>query len=600
MLRASRWLFAIGLLAAGSLVGCETDEVLTGEEQLGGDRVHPVITVDSPQRGTFAAADEITLEGSLTVGTAPIEEVSVDGEAIDWDEEHFETTRSLRPGPNIFGVRVEAEDGGRAVDTITVYGPSTHEPGAVLEHALYMHFGQEIIDNGTAKFDDVAGIAEALLMDEQFLLWMFSEPFEAGDYGTLQITHIETSNAAIELLATPGCLDATIELGAVEPETEGWIEAELDAEGLVSIFGEEVMMYADRVFVQTDLCTVDGSSGVDLETTDPEVEIEGFQLATNEHPDLSESYPNTVESLSETAEDALEEWLGESMADFVADFLEDFGSNYSFGADPEVSASLGVEELEIDEAGISMELFGAFSAPENLSVDTADSGSLAAEFEPLSEDLSEAPMAVAMSIDALNQLLFALWHGGAFEEAVDPELEALGELPAVFQPIEALDYRLWLPPAFVPPTHPEDFFFDFAAGGIDVDLLSDDDRFFDMGLEIQSGVGVDVDKQGRLDLQLDNRPRFITVQAALDAVPEGLDGGDVAALLRMMVPSVLGEIDVIFEGFAIPSVDVGQLGEGLSEFEGRQVRFVPDRIGHAGGEGMYLLVEGSFAEADGD
>ncbi len=597
---ASRRNLAVVLLAAGVFVGCGTDELATEEEELGGERIHPVIAVENPERGTFADTEEITIEGTLSVGSADIEDVSVNGDSVSWEGETFETSVSLHPGPNIFGLRVEAEDGGRAVDTITVFGPPIHEPAAVLEHALYIHLGQEVIDNGTEELDDVAGIAEALLMDEEFLLWMFSEPFEAGDMGTLQVTRIETSDVAIELEATPGCLDAVIELGTIQPSTTGWVEADMDAEGLVSIFGEEVTMVADRLFVHTDLCTVSGSQGVDLETTNTEVEIDGFQLSTNEHPDLSESYPNAVESMSDAAEDALEEWLGTSMAEFVVDFLEDFVSNYSFGTEPEVSVSLGVEELEIDESGISLELFGAFSAPENLSVDLTDMGSASAEFEPLSEDLSQAPMAVAMSVDALNQLVFALWHGGAFEDSLDSELEALGELPAVFQPIEELDYRLWLPPTFVPPTHPEDFLFDFAAGGIDVALVSNDDRFFDMGLEIQSGVGIDVDKEGQLDLQFDNRPQFITVQAALDAVPEGLDGGDVAALLRMMVPSVLGEIDVILQGFAIPSVDVGAFGEGLSEFEGREVSFVPNHIGHAGEEGMYLRVDGYFSEVGGD
>ena len=592
---------AVIALAAGVFVGCGSEEPISEpEEELAVERVHPEISIAYPERGTFAEAGQITMDGALTVGSADIEEVSVNGEAIAWSGEHFATNLTLRPGPNIFGLRVEAEDRGRAVDSMSVYGPSIHEPEAVLEHALYIRLGQEVLDNDTEQLDDVAGITEALLKDEEFLLWMFSEPFEAGDMGTVQVTRIEASDVAIDLIAAPGCLETTIELGATQAGDGGGVEADLHAEGLVSILGEEIMMSAERIYVHTDICTVDNADGIELETRDPQVEIDGFRLSTNEHPDLSDNYPDTVESVSETAEEALEEWLGESMADLIGDFLRDFVSDYVFGIDPQVTVALGIDKLVIDQSGITLDLFGQFTAPQNLSFDASNSGSANAEVTPLPDDFSKAPMAVAMSTDALNQLLFAMWYGGGFEEEVDPDLEALGELPAVFQPITDLGYKLWLPPAFVPPTHPEDFLFDFAVGGIDVDLMAGEGRLFDIGLEIQAGVGIDVDTEGQLDLQFDNRPQFITVQAALDAVPEGLDGGDVAALLRMMIPSVLGELDVILQGFAIPSIDVGDFGEGLSQFQGREVTFVPERIDHAGEQGMYLLVEGSFSEVTGN
>lgn len=581
-------------VAVAFVAACDTEptEESTPQEDLGEQRVHPDVAVHSPDQGTFAADGEITIEGGITVGSAPIERVLVNGEPASFGDDYFEKTVSLDPGPNIFGVRAEAEDRGRAVDAITVYGPSLHEPTDSIDHALHVRLGQPVIDNNTAELDDIAGVSEALLENDEFLEWMFSEPFDAGDMGTVEVTRITTSNANVDLQATSWCLETAIELGG----GGGGVEADLYAEGAVSLLGDEIQMYADRILVETDICTASEADGVELETYDTQVVIDGFLLSTNEYPDLSEDYPDTVESLSDTAEEALEDWLAGSMADLVNDFLEDFVSSYTFEDPMEVTASLGVRDLTIDNEGLTLDLHAQFSAPKGLLYDPSNPGSANAEIDPLEPDFSDAPMAVAMSTDALNQLVFALWYGGSMDQEADPEMEGLGELPEVFQPLTALDAQVWLPPGFVEPTHPEDYMFDFAVGGIDIDLEAEDD-YFDMGLEFQAGVGIEVDKEGQIDLQLDNRAQYINVEAAVDTAPEKLDRGDVAALVRMIVPSVLGEVDVVFEGFTIPSIDVGALGDSLSEFEGREVTFIPQDFRTAGDTGMYLVVDGDVQEA---
>jgi hypothetical protein len=105
-----------------------------------------------------------------------------------------------------------------------------------------------------------------------------------------------------------------------------------------------------------------------------------------------------------------------------------------------------------------------------------------------------------------------------------------------------------------------------------------------------------VDSQGRIDLIIDDRAQRITVQANVDAAPSYLDPGDVAALVRMMTPTLLSEAQVLYEGFPIPTLELSTFSQDSTVFQGKAVTFEPSGLTRVGTGGAYVLLEGQVAE----
>lgn len=594
----------LGLLLFGVFGSGCTDSLLTIE---GGvtenpasagmaQRVHPGIKITAPDQGYFATSGEVTLRGEVTEGTGPLRRLTINGEEVALAGDRFEIEMPLRAGPNIFGLRLEAEDGGRAVDAITVYGPGVHPPGSALTESLSIRLGQGFLDNNTPQLDDLAGILEALLKDDRFLESFFSEPYHVSGETTLRVERVKISDARIDLLAIPGCLETKITLGEVAGRGQGFVEIDIQTTGAGAVLGDIVLLTARRIDLEALICPEGTGGDLFLDIYEPEVQFQDFLLATNRYPDLGESFPTINNLIASMAESALESWIGNSMADLVLELLEGFVGSYSFGTAPEVRANFSIETVRVDGKGLTIGVSGGFESLPGLPGLSPHAGSLATEGAALGVNFSDAPVALAMSDDLLNQFLFAFWYGGGVAEFELPTDE-LDALPEVFQPVTGLDVALHLPPTFVAPTYPEEYGFDMAVGGIAVTLESGD-RVFEIDLHLQAGVGLRLDEEGELELLLDNRAQRINVQAGVSRAPERHDRGDLAALIRLMVPPVLGGVGVSYGGFPIPSFRLSDFAESLAGFEDREVTFSPSNIRIAGDGGGYVVVEGRVREVE--
>ncbi|MFU8804553.1 MAG: hypothetical protein ACNA8W_12140, partial [Bradymonadaceae bacterium] len=478
-------------------------------------------------------------------------------------------------------------------EAVTVYGPSTHPPGATLQNAMQIQLRQEALDNNTPALDDLAGILEALLKNQHFLEAFVAEPFEISEDSTISVTRIQISDAVVNLVAGTGCLDTTIILGETKGEG-GSVEIDLHAVGTAAFLGDEILLSAKSIRIEGQICPQGQDESLTLEIRDPRVTFDGFLLATDQYPDLAEDFPGTTAALADAAEDALARWIGESLADLVFEMLEGFGEGYAFGTAPVVTADFGLQRIQVGPFGLLIDFSASFSAPTGFTNLPPSVGSLRTDDSALSGGFSQAPVAVAMSDDALNQLLFANWYGAGIADYEMP-VDELDALPEVFQPLSRLEVSVALPPTFVAPKQPE-YAFDLATGGVALELLSGSNRHFDMELHIQAGVSIILDEEGAISLDLDNRAQRITVHANVTTAPPEHDRGDLAALLRMMVPTILGQVGVTYGGFPIPSFDLAAFSDNLSSFQGRTISFAPESFGRGGEGGGYFVVEGAIRE----
>jgi hypothetical protein len=497
----------------------------------------------------------------------------------------------LVPGPNIIEVRLVAEDQGRAVDAVTVFGGPLHSPGASIEDAIFIHLGQEFLDDNNDDLDDVARVTELMLLDQGFLGGFLGAPFEVEGQ-TLTVSTVTFSFAAVDLVPTPGCLQGELVLGEVDPGVGGAFHLEMGVSGVASIFGDLVVVHANSATVGLMLCPTQGPSGaLSFEVRDPTVAFDGFLASTNELPNFGEDFPSINETLREVIEEQMAGWIGENFGAALSGFLETFELDYTLGS---VRTVVNLEDVVVTAAGVDMALSASFSSELGLLSPPVGAGSMRTDDPPLPHGFSSAPVAMALSDDAVNQLLFAFWYSGAVD-AYELPSEALAELPEVFQPLTQLDVNLRLPPALIAPTEPE-FPFDLAAGGVRLQILAGSDRWFDAAVHIRAGVALAVTADGGLSMSVDDRAQKITVKANVRTAPSVLDPGDVAALFRMMVPSVLGQANVTYAGYPLPDLDLSSFADTVATFEGRTLRFVPSGSAKKGTGGGYFVIEGALAE----
>lgn len=570
------------LVALAAACGPSEEPGLIDTEELdtAAERVAPTLLVQSPARGIFTDAVAVMVSGSVTQGSAPVTLVEVNGTPARLDGAIFDHELTLQPGPNLIGVRAEASDNGRAVDALTVFAGPVWQPGSRIEDAMRVHLGREFLDDNDPDLDDVASIVELIVADEMFLGSLTAEPFMVGDE-TVTVTRVEVGSAAVDLVPETNCVATAITIRDVA--------LDLTTTGIAAILGEQVYVTADAGTVTLLICG--GDAPGQFEVLQPQVTFDNLVLATNDYPDLAEDLPSTHATLVGLLESAMGNWLGSSLGGFLTQLLDIFQLDYTFGA---LQFAYELVELSATPSGLDLVLAGTVSSQFGLPLMPPGAGSLRTDDAPLGDGFSAAPLAVALSDDALNQLFFAYWWSGAIADyALDPA--ALEALPEVFQPLSSFEVVLGLPPTLLPPLQPE-YAFDLAVGETGLRIVAGTDRVFDTAIHLRSGVNLAVDEAGGIGLQMDGRAQKITVLANVTQSPATHEKGDVAALLRLIVPAVLGEVEVNYGGFPLPDFELSAFSENVAAFQGRTVRFAPSGTRRAGDGGGYLVLEGALTE----
>ena len=603
------------LIALVVMVGCSNDENAGHNDRDAGaslpdalpQPIHPKLQLTTPERGVFSPFQSVLVTGAARAGSAAIDRLRVNGEETPLTADGtFERSVSLNPGPNIVDLRLEAADLGRAVDAITVFGGPTHPPGEPLEDALRIHLGPSLLDDDDPDLDDLARVFEVLLVDEGYLSQMTEEPFEASGM-SLTVSHIDIEAAAVDIRPAGACLFVALDLGG---GAAGGIELSFETSGAASLLGTQVTLDADRVEIRGHLCPKmeDAEPDLIIEVGEVEVALTNLVLSTDEYPDLIDEVPAIHDALTTLLKLYIANWLSDSLGELTTELLRGFAFERTFdlatvSADSQapplteglwVTVSFGVDGLWASDHGLDLSLSGSFSAPLGLARAPVDAGSLRTDDPPPNGPFSDRPLAVAISDDALNQLLFATWWGGMTASFEFP-LDALSELPEVFQPLTSFTTNANLPATVLPATEDE-YLYDLAIGELGLEILAGTDRRFDVSLHLRAGVAIDADDEGLLSMRLDDRARLITVHAAALQVPSFLDPGDVAALFRLMMPALLGEAEVRFGGFPIPVIEFDLLGENVQALAGRGLTLSTPTVRRTGAGGGYLVVEGDAVE----
>jgi len=550
----SRWFRApyhhratCALVACVLLSGCKRDVDIIPVPEPEPDL--PVLLVNEPARGSFHTTS-VRVAGEVVKGTGDIESLEVNDQPVSWtDAGAFETTLTPGPGMLLIGTRVEDSMGERAVDGRAVQVGPVYRPGDLVEDALGVQLGPELLDDDAPDLDDMASITEAIIEDPSFEQAMVGTTIE----GTLDVT------------VTGFWLD-TADVDIVPQPDVMWFDTYLngvDATFRTSIVGIGVngSMHATRAVLQMDLEAHSDADGVAVEAVWVQAVMEGFSWEADWVPSWAEDLLD--DTVRQMVEDGLEEEARTRTAELVGETLSGFASDIRFGEDDELLMQFAIGDVGVAPEGLVLWMdAGVMADPARVTLPPGGGSLKTAGAAPTLPVATSNPLRVVADDDFVNQMMFAFWHSGALSgwEMNALELAAMtGEaLPPPLGPVQHATLDVGLPPLVAAPAGDMDF--DISIGELQIGLEREDGVEVAASLNVRAGADVTFLSSG-LSVQVDDRPAMMTVYAGMLAWPEALDPGDLASLFRLSAPSLLGRSSSLMPSFPAPVLPIGELAD---------------------------------------
>ena len=524
----------------------------------------PVLFVDYPVRGTFDPSGSGLVEGRVETDGVAIETLTVNGDAVSVDNDgRFQLPVGWKPGIQILGTRVESSNGERATDGRAFHAGPVHDPATWIESAIRMEIDHEILDDDDSDPDDIAGLLELALEDPALVESIIGTPFDMVDV-IVTPTRVDYGRARIDLAPTDGALDAIISVDGIE------LDYLLDGVGLFSWFSTNGQVSATGVEIGMTL-TVESAGGViRCEASDMNVLIDSLEYDIHYVPDFLEGMTSSI------AEDFIEETIIEIVHERLIPEVEGLLSGFAVGAsfDTDLSFDLRLAEVSVVEEGIRFEVDARIDAIAPMAL-PPKAGSMATNGNAPEWPTDKVePFWAAVDDDLMNQLAFAFWHTGTLR---DIEFDAAllgaisgGPLPAPLGPADTVVMSLDLPPVLTP-TQQDGWAAQVAIGEWQLQFNRKDGEVLRFSVSARSHFQTEVADDGAIEFTVDARPAHIEQAVGVLEAPEGLDPGDLAALVRLLTPPILGKASNFVPDLPVPEI---ALDEFLSTpaTEGKTVR----------------------------
>ncbi len=564
------------MLLVPLLLACSSDETAPDAQAASPEAVVviPVMTVSSPERGSFTSGGSAQLTGQVEAGTYALEALTLNGAALSMTSDGaFDVPLGLEPGINILGLRVEDAEGERAVDGRAIYAGPLHEPGADLPGAVRMHLGPSLLDDDEDDLDDIAGIAAYIFAESDVAGALVGVPVET-DYATITPTSVSFGDISVDLTPADGALIAAITLRDL------WMDFEADS----WVFSTTGSIWADAVVLETSLQSVGGTG---LIATGTVVDMQGYGGEIDWFPD----------ALLEWAEGYLEEEIAAATEELVSALLGDYLSAFSVDAEllDGVAVRVSLSEVDVGEDGLRLSLDAAAEATSAAIALPESAGSAATEGDPPDWPISEQPFSLAVDDDLVNQLLFATWAAGVLSDYTYGSTELIvltGSEPVPpLGPVDTVRLGMSLPPMLGAATE-DDMSADVLLGEWRMVFERTDGEELSFSINVRAGAALGFNDADEMTLTMDNRPALITMEVGVLSYPDNLDPGDLAALIKLLVPPLLGNADNFLPGVTLPPLDLGLLSESLDG-----VLLSPASLSLSVDDGGWVVLDGTMAGA---
>lgn len=532
--------------------------------------VLPSLEVQSPERAAFIGASSLALSGTVGAGSTALQRLTFNSDTdISFSSDGaFSVPVGLSPGINIFSLRAEDLGGQRAVDGRAVYAGPLHPPGELLEESVRLQLGPELLDDDDdSDLDDIAGIVAYLLEDVGVADAIVGQTIETS-YADVTPTSLDFASASVDLVPTSDVILVEVVLSDL------WMDFDAEQWGLST----DGSIWADAVVLSTALSV----SGDTVTSSSTVLELEGYGGEIDWLPDAILTW----------AEAYLEAELAATTEALVTDLMGGYLS--AFAIDTElldgVALSVSLADASVSEAGLLLRLDASVSSASGAL--PPDAGSAITDGSAPDWPLSDAPFSVAVDDDLVNQILFALWGAGALSgfEYDGTALIALtgAEIAPPLGPLERLTLDMDLPPMLGAATQ-DDMDADLSLGEWRMAFHRDDGELLAFSVNVRVGAQVRFTDADALSLSLDNRPSLITMAVGVTDWPSSLDAGDLAALVKLMVPPLLGNADNFLPSITLPPIELGDLSTAMDG-----IALTPQALTLSVDDGGWVVLNGSF------
>jgi len=572
------------------LVGCATQSKSTGDGPDFSDTplplaegLLPALNVEHPVRASFDNRGSGTVRGSVHTGAGSIDAFTVNREDFEVENTgRFEADMPWTPGIQILSTRVEGSNGERAVDGRAFHAGPVNAPESWIAGAIRMEVGAEILDDDDPEPDDLAGLLELAFEDESLLDGIIGNPM---DLSTAIFTPHAVSYGRVRIDLVPGTdtIEAAMTLDGFA------IDFGVEGVGLYSLLSTVGSAWASSVDMAMAVTVVSTGGIVRAEVTDVDVVINGFGVTLDYVPGFIEEY------IADWAKNFMVEAIVDMAHKEVASAIENVMSGFAIGATFDVDLALGMRlaEIHVVPEGIRFEADARIFASSPMDL-PPNAGSLATAGDaPDWPTNKEQAFWGAIDDDLLNQLSFSFWAAGMLR---DFEVDAVvlgalsgGPLPPPLGPAENIQMTLNLPPVLTPSQN-EDWAAQLAIGEWELTFNRADGEVLAFSVSCRTHTQVEMNEAGKIVLSADARPTNIDLAVGVLQAPEALDPGDLSALIRLMVPPLLGNASSFSPTIPVPEIPLDEF-LSLPSTEGK-VLSVDDPSVHLEPNGWMILQAG--------
>ena len=519
---------------------------------------NPGLRIDSPARGAFVPQDSVQLSGAFTSGSAGVSSLALNGEPIDYDGGgDFSLPVAVQPGIQQINLRAEASDGGRAVASRAIYAGRVHETGAWLEEAVRIQINQDLLDDGESDLDDLASIAEVILADLDLSTSLLGTTFEVSIFD-IEPKSIGYGNPQIAIFAGDP-LHVVLEVPNIDVTFNVSTYLGVNVDGHLT---------ADNVQLKLDIAL--DTTGGSIETTveNAESTISNAEIDIEYIPGFAENW--VIDLVVGQIETELETVAVDLITETAAEYLESFALETELLSGVFVESALSAVQTVNDGLRLILDakIFGTpvFEMPEN-------AGSLATGGAGPAWPIGTTPLAVAIDDDLVNQLMFVIWQVGTLRDiqfdAILLEGFSGAPLPEPLGPAELVDIAVGLPPVLTP-ARVDGVDAGIQLGEWQLQFTREDEEIIDMRIALDAGLYLNITEENSVDLTVDSRPAELILGVDTLKHPNALDSGDLSALGRLLVPSLLGTVSNFIPSIDIPPIPLERISTDL---EGQIINF---------------------------
>jgi len=530
MMRAT----AVAVLLAG-FVGC------SGTEGTAGD-LPPVLELTSPERGTFAEGDQVTVSGRVQDDSASVA-VTINGTEVTVNADGtFQTTLAVRPGMEMIETHAIDSAGHDVRDVRAVLAGTLAPSDGSLAAPIGARLGVDAFRTvGRAIGDTAEGIdftAVALAMNPVYN--------NDGCLGAkIDITSVDVGQIDVGLTPKAGAVATAVAIHDVT--------VRLRANFKVACVGGST-----NITVRSTKARINGNLGVTTSSGKLATSLSGTTVALDGFSVDVGGVPGAIESLlkgeaRKAAENALKDAIQDSVPPMANDALG------GLVARPYTAAILGHDtRVTVSPAEVALSTDGLFVALDTrLAVTGGEGGMFVSSPSPLSASLMPTDkLGIALADDAVNQLFSGLWAAGALE--LTTSIDAIPALSALLDD----DARSLAVSALLPPTVTSDADgLELAVGDLMVSVRDESDTEIQrLALSVTTSLAAGPTQTGKIRLTVGTPTLKAQVISQTDAVERPMTDEQIEGIITGAWGLVGGLADDALANLPLPTIAGVTLG----------------------------------------